>query len=50
MTHCMFQHTSLVGTEAILETYSGETRAPEGKVDVSVEHNNQVKDLTLYMW
>ena len=35
-------------TEAILKTYSGERIIPEGKLDVRVNYNNQVKDLTLY--
>ena len=45
----LFLKTPLVKTEAILKTYSGERLIPEGKLYVSVEHNNQVKDLTLYV-
>ena len=44
-----FPNTSLVDTTAILKTYSGEKVTPEGKLLVRVEHNNQVKDLTLYV-
>ena len=44
-----FPGTPLVGTKAILKTYSGEKIKPEGKLLVRVEHNNQVKDLTLYV-
>ena len=43
----LFPKTPLVKTEAILKTYSGERITPECKLYVSVEHNNQVKDLTL---
>jgi len=45
----MFSKTSMVTNEAILKTYSGEKIAPEGKLHVRVEYNNQVKDLTLYV-
>ena len=44
-----FPNTPLVDTTAILKTYSGEKITPEGKLLVRVEHNNQVKDLTLYV-
>ena len=44
-----FPNTPLVDTTAILKTYSGEKITPEGKLPVRVEHNNQVKDLTLYV-
>ena len=44
-----FPNTPLVDTTAILKTYSGEKVTPEGKILVRVEHNNQVKDLTLYV-
>ena len=45
----MFRNTPLVTTEAILKTYSGEKLAPEGKLHVRVEYNNQVKDVTLHV-
>ena len=45
----MFADTPLVDTKAILKTYSGEKIKPGGKLFVCVEHNNQVKDLTLYV-
>ena len=45
----MFPKTPLVKTEAILKTYSCERITSEGKLYVCVEHNNQVKDLTLYV-
>ena len=44
-----FPNTPLVETTAILKTYSGEKITPEGKLLVRVEHNKQVKDLTLYV-
>ena len=44
-----FPNTPLVDTTAILKTYSGEKVTPEGELLVRVEHNNQVKDLTLYV-
>ena len=44
-----FPNTPLVDTTAILKTFSGEKITPEGKLLVRVEHNNQVKDLTLYV-
>ena len=44
-----FPNTPLVDTTAISKTYSGEKITPEGKLLVRVEHNNQVKDLTLYV-
>jgi len=46
----MFPNTPLVATKTILKTYSGEKIAPEGKLHVRVEFNNQVKDLTLYVF
>ena len=45
----LFPKTPLVKTEAILKTYSGERLTPEGKLYVRMEHNNHVKDLTLYV-
>ena len=45
----MFPDTPLVDTTAILKTYSGEKITPEGKLLVRVEHNNQVRNLTLYV-
>ena len=45
----MFADTPLVDTKAILKTYLGEKIRPEGKLLVCVEHNNQVKNLTLYV-
>lgn len=45
----IFADTPLVDTKAILKTYSGEKMKPEGKLLVRVEHNNQVKNLTLYV-
>ena len=45
----MFSDTPLVDTKAILKTYSGEKIKPEGELLVRVEHNNQVKNLTLYV-
>ena len=45
----IFPNTPLVATEAILKTYSEEKIAPEGKLHVRVEYNNQVKDLTFYV-
>ena len=45
----MFADTPLVDTIAILKTYSGEKIKPEGKLLVRVEHNDQVKNLTLYV-
>ena len=45
----MFSKTTMVTNEATLKTYSGEKIAPEGKLHVRVEYNNQVKDLTLYV-
>ena len=44
-----FPGTPLVGTKAILKTYSWEKIKPEGKLLVRAEHNNQVKDFTLYV-
>ena len=44
-----FPNTPLVVTTPILKTYSGEKITPEGKLFVHMEHNNQVKDLTLYV-
>ena len=44
-----FPNTPLVDTTAILKTYSGEKITPEGKLPAWVEHNSQVKDLTLYV-
>ena len=44
-----FSDTPLVDTNAILKSYSGGKITPEGKLLVRVEHNNQVKDLTLYV-
>ena len=45
----MFADTPLVDTKAILKTCSGEKIKPEGKLIVCVEHNNQLKNLTLYV-
>ena len=45
----MFADTPLVDTKAILITYSAEKIKPEGKLLVRVQHNNQVKNLTLYV-
>ena len=45
----MFHYIPLMTTEAILKAYSGERIIPEGKLDVRVNYNNQVKDLTLYV-
>ena len=42
-----FPNTPLVDTTALLKTYSGENKKPEGKLLVRVEHNSQVQDLTL---
>ena len=36
-------------TTTILKTYSGEKITPKGKLLVRMEHNNLVKDLTLYV-
>ena len=44
-----FSNTPLVDTTAILKTYSGEKITPEGKLLVRMEHNNKVKDFTLYV-
>ena len=44
-----FPNTLLVDTTTIFKTYSGEKITPEGKLLVCMEHNNQVKDLTLYV-
>ena len=44
-----FPNTPLVDTTTILKTYSGEKITPKGKLLVRMEHNNLVKDLTLYV-
>ena len=44
----MFADTPLLDTKAILKSYSGQKIKPEGKLLVRVEHNNQVKNSTLY--
>jgi len=44
-----FPNTPLVDTTTILKTYSGEKITLKGKLLIRVEHNNQVKDLTLYV-
>ena len=45
----MLADTPLVETKAIFKTYSGEKIKPEGKLLFRVEHNNHVKNLTLYV-
>ena len=45
----MFPDTPLVGNNAILKTFLGEKITPNGKLLVRVQHNNQVKNSTLYV-
>ena len=45
----IFADTPLVNTKASLKPSLGEKIKPEGKLLVRVEHNNQVKNLTLYV-